>query len=104
MSRDFMESSENAEWVNSILKKATVHDSKTGSVMNRREKSMDEDATQLVVEQRKPVSLIYVAAGMLVIFLSGIMYGPFVYRRNLKGGGMGLMNKVAEQRRRHKAA
>lgn len=104
LSRDFMESSENAEWVNSLLKKASTHDSETGSVMNRREKAMDEDATQLIVEQRKPFPLIYVAVGMSVIFLLGIMYGPFVYRRNLKGCGLRLVSKVAERKHRHKAA
>lgn len=104
LSRDFMERSENAEWVNSILKKAPAHDSETGSVMNRREKAMDEDAKQLVVEERKAVPLRYVAAGTAVVFLLGIMYGPFIYKRNLKGGGIRLLNGAAARRHKHKIA
>ena len=81
LSKDFMENTDNAEWVNSLLQHDVNRDSSEGSVLNWRD-PMDDDASQLVVAEEPGFPMNYAAAAAAVVFLLGMAWGPLLFKLN----------------------
>ena len=90
LSKEFMQKTENAEWVNSILKHDVPVDSDKGSVMNWRKDQMDDDAQQLVVPEEEKMQMAAVILAILVFFICGMAVGPMKYRLDMRQNAISL--------------
>ncbi len=90
LSRDFMQQTKNAEWVNSVLKHDVTVDSDKGSVMNWRKDQMDDDAQQLIVPEEEKVPMTIVIIMVLVFFMLGLAAGPLKYSLDMRKSAVRL--------------